>query len=144
MEWTIDCNQPIDEELRDSILDKIEEGTFCAEDLRQYFTVFTQICNDTEDIQDEVEGINRKFLIKLEGQPTAWLKIEDLKFEMGEGDIDAPDTTLDMSAQLAVDIFSGQVDPTAAYMSGELKVDGILIDAILFRTLLDLVQEELE
>lgn len=144
MQWKVDCNQPVDEELRDSILDRIEEGTFCDADMRDYFTVFTQICNDTEDIQDDVEGMNRKFLIKLNGEPAAWLAIKDLKFEMGEGDIEAPDTTLDMSPQMAIEIFSGLVDPTAAYMSGELKVDGILIDAILFRTLLDLVQEELE
>lgn len=144
MEWTADCNQAIDEELRDAILDKIEEGTFCGEDLADYFTVFTQICNNTEDLQDEVEGFNRKFLIKLDGKPVAWLKIEDLKFEMGSGEIEAPDTTLDMSPQTALDIFAGLVDPTAAFMSGDLKVDGILADALVFRSLLDLVQEELE
>lgn len=144
MKWKIECSQPINEELRDVILDKIEEGTFCAADLRDYFTVFTQLCNNTEDIQDEVEGYNRKFLFKFDGEPAAWLKIEDLKFEMGEGEIDSPDITLDMGELLAVDVFAGHVDPTAAYMSGELKVDGIIIDALLFRTLLDLVQEELE
>jgi putative sterol carrier protein len=144
MEWTIDCNQPIDEELRDSVLDRIEEGTFCADDLKDYFTVFTQICNNTEDVQDEVEGFDRKFQITLDGEPAAWLRIEGLKFEMGSGAIEAPNTVLDMNARVALDIFAGLVDPTAAYMSGDLKVDGILADALVFRSLLDLVQDELE
>ena len=144
MEWRIDPEQSIDEDLRDSILDKIEEDTFCTADLQDYFTVFTQICNHTEDIQDEVEGFTRKYQIKLEGKPAAWLTIGEEKFEMGDGGIEAPDITLDMSERLAVDIFAGKVDPAAAYMSGDLKVDGILIDAIIFRDLLELVQEELE
>jgi putative sterol carrier protein len=144
MKWRVDSGQPIDEELRDSILDKMEEGTFCIEDFKDYCTVFTQICNDTEDAADEVEGLDKKFQIKIDGKPAAWLTFKDMKFEMGSGVIDSPDLTFDMSADLAVDIFSGQVDATAAYMSGDLKVDGIINDAILYRTLLELVQDELE
>jgi len=49
-----------------------------------------------------------------------------------------------MSEELAVGIFSGQVDPTQAYMNGDLKVDGVINDAIVFRNILDLVQEEME
>ena len=63
---------------------------------------------------------------------------------MGSDNINKPDITLDMSEKLALGIFSGQVDPTAAYMSGELKVDGVINDAIQLRSILDLVQEEME
>jgi len=144
MKWKVDCNQPIDENLRDSVLDKIEEGTFGMKDLQNYFTVFTQISNNTEDIQDEVEGFNRTFLITIQDKPFAWLSIRDLKFEMGSGDAEKPDITLGMSEKIAVEIFSGQTDATAAYMNGDLKVDGVINDAIQFRTILELVQEELE
>jgi len=49
-----------------------------------------------------------------------------------------------MTAEMAAGIFTGQVDATAAYMNGDLKVDGNLPDAIKFRTLVDLIREELD
>ena len=144
MTWRIEGNQPIDVALRDMILDKIEEGSFGMEDLKDYFTVLTQISNNTEDIQDEVEGFARTFLYKINGRPLAWLSIKDKRFEMGSGDIERPDITLDMSEELAIGMFSGQVDPTAAYMSGDLRVDGAVNDAIVLGNILDLVHEEME
>jgi putative sterol carrier protein len=144
MTWRVEDNQPIDVALKDMILDKIEEGSFGMEDFKDYFTVFTQISNNTEDIQDEVEGFDRTFLYKINGRPVAWLSIKDKRFEMGSGDIEGPDLTLDMSQEVAIGVFSGQVDPTAAYMSGNLKVDGAINDAIVLGNIMDLVHEEME
>lgn len=144
MKWRVDPSQPIDPELRDSILDRIEEGSLAVKDLKDYFTVFTQICNNTEDIQDEVEGFNRTFLIKIDGRPFAWLSVRDLKFEAASGGVEKPDITLSMSKKIALEVFSGQTDATAAYMNGDLKVDGAINDAIQFRSILELVQDELE
>jgi putative sterol carrier protein len=144
MAWRIEGNQPIDVALRDMILDKIQDGSFGMEDLKDYFTVLTQVSNNTEDIQDEVEGFDRTFLYKINGRPLAWLSIKDKRFEMGSGDIEGPDITLDMSEELAIGMFSGQVDPTAAYMSGDLRVDGVINDAIVLRDILNLVAEEME
>jgi len=144
MTWRIEGDQPIDVALKDAILDKIEDGSFGMEDLKDYFTVFTQISNNTEDIQDEVEGFDRTFLYKINGRPVAWLSIKDKRFEMGSGDIEGPDITLDMSEELAIGMFSGQVDPTSAYMSGDLKVDGVINDAIVLQNILNLVHEEME
>jgi putative sterol carrier protein len=144
MAWRIEGNQPIDEALRDMILDKIEEGSLGVEDLKDYFMVFAQICNNTEDIQDEVEGFDRTFLYKINGKPLAWLGIKDKRFEMGSDGVEGPDITLDMSEELAIGIFSGQVDPTAAYMSGDLRVDGVINDAIVLGNILNLFHEEME
>jgi putative sterol carrier protein len=144
MTWKIAGNQPIDVALKDMILDKIQEGSFGMEDLKDYFTVSTQISNNTEDVQDEVEGFDRTFLYKISGRPVAWLSIKDKRFEMGSGDIEGPDIILDMSEELAIGIFSGQVDPTAAYMSGDLRIDGVINDAIVLRNILNLIHEEME
>jgi len=144
MTWRIEGDQPIDVALKDMILDKIDEGSFGMEDLKDYFTVLTQISNNTEDIQDEVEGFDRTFLFKISGRPVAWLSIKDKRFEMGSDDIEGPDITLDMSEEVTIGMFSGQVDPTAAYMSGDLRVDGVINDAIVLRNILNLVHEEME
>jgi putative sterol carrier protein len=144
MTWRIEGNQPIDVALKDMILDKIDEGSLGMEDLKDYFTVLTQVSNNTEDIQYEVEGFDRTFLYKIDGRPLAWLSIKDKRFEMGSDGIETPDITLDMSEELAIGIFSGQVDPTAAYMNGDLKVDGVINDAIALGNVLNLFHEEME
>jgi len=144
MTWRIEGNRPIDVALKDTILDKIEEGSLGMEDLRDYFAVFAQVCNSTEDIQDEVEGFDRTFLYKVDGTPLAWLRIKGRRFEMGSGDAEGPDITLDMGEKVAIGIFSGQVDPTAAYMNGDLKVDGVINDAIALGNVLNLFHEEME
>jgi hypothetical protein len=143
-QWKVDSDQQIDAALRDHVLDRIEEGNLSIGDLKDFFTVFTQICNNTEDIQDEVERFDRTFLIRVDGNPFAWLTIQDCKFRMGSGDIDKSDITLDMTEKLALEIFSGRIDATVAYMNGDLKVNGVINDAIVFRTILELVQEEME
>ena len=144
MAWKIDSRQPIDADLRDAVQDKIDDGTFGMADLKDYFTVFAQICNNTEDAEDEMEDFDRRFQFKIDGKPAAWFNIENCKIEIGSGSIESPDITLEMSGQLAVDIFSGQVDPTQAYMNGDLKVDGIINDAIVFKDILEVVQDEME
>lgn len=142
--WKVDSDQPIDGGLRDAILDKIDAGSLELSDLRDYFTVFTQICNNTEEIRDEVERFDRCFQFVIDAKPTAWLDIREKKFETGSGKHDHPDIILEMDTRLALGMFSGRIDPTAAYMNGELRVTGVINDAIQFRTILELVQEELE
>jgi putative sterol carrier protein len=144
MTWRIEGNQPVDVALKDMILDKIDEGSFTTEDLKDYFTVLTQICNNTEDIQDEVEGFDRTFLFRINGRPVAWLSIRDKRFEVGSDGIEGPDVTLDMTEEVAIGLFSGQIDPTAAYMNGDLKVDGVINDAVALQNILNLFQEEME
>jgi len=144
MTWRLEGKRPIDVALRDIVLDKMDDGSLGMEDLKDYFSVFTQVCNNTEDIQDEVEGFNRTFLYKIDGRPLAWLSIKDKRFEMGSDGVEGPDITLDMSEELAVGVFSGQVDPAAAYMNGDLKIDGVINDAIVLGNILDLFHEEME
>jgi len=144
MGWKVDSTQAIDEGLKQRMLEKVEGGTFCLEDLQDFLTLFIQVANSIDETRDEVQGFNRKFQFRLSGYPDIWLNIQGGSFEMGAGDIQAPDITLEMTAELAAGVFTGQVDATMAYMNGDLKVDGSLPDAIKFRTLVDLVREELD
>ena len=60
------------------------------------------------------------------------------------GEIDEPDVTLEMNGDTAAGVFTGEIDATSAYMSGDLKITGPLPDAVKFRTLTELVREEME
>jgi putative sterol carrier protein len=144
MDWKAESGQQIDEVLRDQVLQKMEENTLCMADIKDYFTVFTQIANNAEDVQDEVEGFDRSFQINVEGKPLCWLSVRECRFEAGSGSLPNPDIILNMDEEVALGVFSGSVDPTAAYMCGDLEVDGIISDAIRFKDLLELVQDEMD
>lgn len=144
MSWKVDSTQAVNEDLKQKITEKIGRGSFGVADLQDYFTLFTQVANDIDETADEVDGFDRKFQFVLEGYGSLYLTILDQKFEMGRGDVPAPDITLSMSAELAVGVFTGQADGAAAYMNGDLRIDGNLPDAIKFGALVDLVYSELD
>ena len=129
---------------KEAIMDKIESGSFGIDDLEDYLELFLGVSNESEDVQEEVEGWNRKLFINLSDTNNFWLQISDGKFTSGKGDVTDSDVTLEMTGETAAGVFTGEIDATSAYMSGELKIVGPLPDAVKFRTLTELVREELE
>ncbi|MHA1819448.1 MAG: SCP2 sterol-binding domain-containing protein [Promethearchaeota archaeon] len=134
----------VDEELKSKIVEKVEDCSLTPDDLMDFMTLFVQICNENEEIAEEVEGWDRVFQFKIEGAQNIWLKIKDGKFELGEGDLEDMDVTLEMDADTAIGIFSGEIDATQAYMDNQLKVIGALPDAVKFKTLTEMVRDTLE
>ena len=64
-----------------------------------------------------------------------WLKIADGKAESGKGEVEAPTLTLIADANDYVKISTGQMDGTAAFMQGKLKIKGDMGLAIKMQTL---------
>ncbi len=144
LEWRISGDQPVDEELKERVIEKIEECALTVEDLKDYFLLFTQIANSSEDIQDEAEEFNCSFQVNIEGTPTCWFGVNEKKFEAGSGAIENPGVVLNMPEDVALGIFSGTVDPVAAYMCGDIDVDGLISDALRFKELVEMVQDEMD
>ena len=134
----------IDETLKETINDKIQEGEFGVEDIPAYLTLFCQVGNEVEDLQEEVEGWDRRIQLVLGELGAYWISVEAGQFAGGEGRIDSPDLTLTLPAVEAAEIFAGDKDARAAYMSGALKVSGELPDAVRVQSLIEIVTEEIE
>lgn len=134
----------LDDAAKQAVLDKIDDGTFGPDDLDDYLEIFIAVCNDSEEIEEEVEEWDRVFQITMPGKDDFSFSIKEGKFSTAKGTAADPDITLEMEPDTAAGIFSGEVDATSAYMSGELKIIGALPDAVKFRTLTELVREELE
>jgi putative sterol carrier protein len=64
-----------------------------------------------------------------------WLKIADGKAESGKGEVPSPTLTLIADATDYVKISMGQMDGTAAFMQGKLKIKGDMGLAIKMQTL---------
>lgn len=134
----------INEQLKESLNEKIQDGEFDVADIPAYLTLFCEMGNEVEDLQDEVEDWSRRIVFDLDGLGKYWLVVEEGAFSMGDGALDGANLTLSMAALDAAMIFAGDKDAKAAYMSGALKVDGDLPDAVKIQTLIEIVAEEIE
>jgi len=137
------------EELKAKMFDKIEEGEFEVADMADYMTLFCEIANESADVQEEVEDWDRNFRVILDGGTDFWLQIDGGIFEWtpenGSNPASAaPLITLKSSAADAAAIFTGERDATAAYMSGVLKIEGELTDAVKLRSIIEIIREEIE
>ena len=63
-----------------------------------------------------------------------WIKIHDGQAEAGKGEAESPNLTLLADANDYVKIALGQMDGTAAFMQGKLKIKGDMGLAIKFQT----------
>jgi len=111
----------VDEALKVKLAEKVEEGSLTPADIPDYMNLFS-----------------------IDGSDNLWMKIATGKFSTAMGDTPEPGVTLEFDSDTAVGIFSGEIDATQAYMNNELKVIGPLPDAVKFRTLTELVRDELE
>ena len=68
-------------------------------------------------------GMNNSFLFEIEGAGTWKVDVADGKVSVSEGAGDA-DVTIRTSPETFSAIASGEQNPTTAYMTGKLKVEG--------------------
>lgn len=133
----------MDQALKVKMVAKLEDGEFQVEDIPEYLKLFAELGNENEDVKDEVEGWNKTVVLSLLEGPEYWIRIADGTFQSGDGRPADASLVLKASAQVVANILCGDQDPTAAYMSGSLKIEGGLPDAVRMRGLIALVREEL-
>ena len=134
----------MNEELKQRLARKISEGEFTATDLPDFLTVFCEVCNESEDVQSEVKAWNAKLQFDITDGDKFWLTVANGNFTCGSGDIEAPDTTLRTSGDVAARVFTGDKDATSAYMEGSLKIDGKLPEALKLRGIIGIVLDKLQ
>jgi putative sterol carrier protein len=134
----------INEELKAALKEKIDAGEFDFADIPAYLTLFCEMGNEVGDLQDEVEGWDRRINFVLAGVNPHWITIEDGRFTTGEGSLEDANLVLILDAANAALVFTGDLDARAAFMSGALKVEGELPDAVKMQTLIEIAGEEIE
>ena len=74
-------------------------------------------------VPEKTAGMNNSFVFAIEGAGTWTVKVADGAVTVDEGDTGG-DCTISTSAQVFERILAGEQNPTAAYMTGKLKVKG--------------------
>ena len=100
------------------------------------FGIFKQLAEEDEELKEEIEDMDlcMQFII-LEGDNEAykyWVSIRDNTIDAGEGDGPDVTVTLKASREVLAGMLTREVDATAAYMAGDLHIEGSLQDAMAF------------
>ncbi len=131
------------DDLRQSLQVRLQSGTFGPEDLMDFFTYLVAFGNADEEMQDEIEGWQGAIQLHLPGADDVWLRIQEGTFELGQGTVAHPAVTLIMSAQDAVRLFTGQLDPAEALGTGALRIEGDMTAALRLQGLLEITMDSL-
>lgn len=127
------------------IINKIQERSIDTTDIEEYLKILSKTGNESAIIKEECKGWVRKFQFNIQNIKNFWLTFdENSKISAGEGSLNQPDVIIDMDGSTAAAVFAGKVDPTEAIINNKMKIIGPLTDVIKFRTITELVREELE
>jgi len=74
-------------------------------------------------VPEKTAGMNNSYVFAIDGAGTWTVRVADGAVTVDEGDTGG-DCTISTSAEVFEKIVAGQQNPTAAYMSGKLKVKG--------------------
>lgn len=104
-----------------------------------------EIAKVDEELQEEMEDFEGKIQWKI-ASFKGYQVIEEGKYSFViDEEIDDADLTMIIEdAEVARGFFSGEVDGTSAYMSGDLKIEGDLQLAMGYGSLAEFIQDYLE
>ena len=85
--------------------------------------VFTEINERLEADPSKLAGMNAVYAFDLNGEPYH-IAIHDGKGQAGPGSVENPNITITMAPEDFVDLATGKLDGTMAFMSGKLKIKG--------------------
>lgn len=62
-----------------------------------------------------------------DGQKRYWIKIEDGSVDLGSGDVDGADATIEQEYETAAALARSELNPVGAFMSGKLRINGSMM-----------------
>ena len=109
------------------------------------FEFAKQVAEEDEEIKEELEDVDILVqLVMSDIDYKYWMKLGEGKIEYGEGEADDPSVTLSATGATWAGIGSGEIESTAAYMSGDLQIEGNLQDAIQYGEIYGMAMEKFE
>ncbi len=62
-----------------------------------------------------------------DGPKRYWIKIADGSVDLGPGDTEKPDATIEQSYETAAALARSELNPVGAFMSGQLRINGSMM-----------------
>ncbi len=135
----------VDQALIDEIKKMREAGSAEKESILKIFEMFKQLSEEDEDLKEEVEDAEIAMQFTITDIDYKFFLIAKGSIAYGEGDCtEEPTVSFSANQETITGMFSGAVDATAAYMSGDLVIEGNLQDAMAFGEITSLAMEAAE
>lgn len=124
----------VDLNLANEVKEMNEKGTMKDDpkNILKLMELMKQISAEDEELKEELEDMD-----KIVGQMVItdkdfkyWLSSGEGVFDYGEGETSDPSFTMKANWETMGGMMSGEVDGTAAYMSGDLVIEGNLQDVM--------------
>jgi len=130
----------------DEMKKKREAKEAKPEDLPLVFAALAELSKTDEEIKAVVGGMDDMALnFKVaETGIAANLQIKGGKISGGSGLVENADATIQMTPEVAAGMVTGEADTTAAYMAGDMTVEGDMSKVMSLRTLTDAVGEKVK
>ncbi len=126
----------IDENLAKELKEMKESGKMSEEprNMLKLMELIKQVSLENEDLVEELnflEGVTAQ--MKLNDKDfTWWISLGDGKFDYGEGENENATFSMESDWKTLSGVMVGEVDGTAAYMGGSMKIEGNTEDTMAF------------
>ncbi|WP_276358219.1 SCP2 sterol-binding domain-containing protein [Cohnella caldifontis] len=130
-------SSPIDEELLNDLRPRIQSGSLIEGDAEKVFTLFGQVCNQTDEIQYEMNGMTQVFQFNLD-QEVYTIAFSDGVCDVYGGTLKSPTVIFNISMQTARDIVTGNIHSSVAQMNGDIVYTGPRQEALEFQRIFEL------
>jgi len=105
-------------------------------------SIFEEKAAKIEELKDELAGFEKVFQISVTDGEPCYIELKEGKFNVVKGQHENPSLVLTADSAVWEQILKGELDSVAAYMSGQLRIEGSLEDAMKLKTILDKVVSE--
>lgn len=132
----------VDEDIIKKLLELRDKESHEPKDALILFEIYKQIIQEDENIQKELMDLNEITVqnIYSDADFKYWVRLGEGNLDVGEGEIDNPTITMRANSQTWSGLGSGEIDPTSAYMSEELSIEGNLQGAMVYGEILEMVR----
>jgi len=116
------------------------------EDALILYEFIKQVAKENEELKeelDDIEPLKVQFVVS-DADFKYYVTLGGGDFDYAAGEIDEPNVTMSATQATWKGLSIGELDSTSAYMSGDLKIEGNLQDAIAYGEILSLAMESFE
>lgn len=137
----------VSEKLLRKMKEKFDAGPESATlaDIPMLFKFSKELIAENDELREDYLDLEiNAVLVISDFDKKFWIRIKDADFNFGEGEIADASFTLKASMLTMAKLIYGEMDPTSAYMAGDIAIEGNLQDALAFNDFLEIGLEEFE
>lgn len=110
---------------------------------QEIFEKFMSVYNRAkEKMGDEMATWNKVYQFEIEGMEPFYIEFKGGDVRIEEGKVESPLATLSMDRDVLMKILDLEMDPMVAFMRGQMKITGNVMETVHLRKMFQILREE--